>query len=78
MQFACFRHRRPDTGRVGEVHGDRVGGTAIGTDVGNYAVEGVRGTGSKYDGGSFVGEEPGSGRADPAACAGDEDDLAGQ
>ena len=42
------------------------------------AVEGVGAAGGEHDGGALAGEEPGRGRPDAAAGAGDEHNLAGE
>src|SRR6185437_3257356 len=78
VQFLAAADRGPDAGPVGEVHGHRVGGASADADLLDQLVEGVGAAGGEHDRGAFPGEEPGGGRSDAAAGAGDEHDLAGE
>ncbi|GAA2500891.1 hypothetical protein Ahu01nite_078040 [Winogradskya humida] len=78
VQVGDVVDRRSDAVAVGEVAGDGVGDAAGGPDAGDDAVEGVDGASSENNARSLTGEQAGRCRADAAARAGDEDDLAGE
>jgi hypothetical protein len=67
-----------DARAVSEVQGNGVGDAAVGADLGDDTVEGSGAAGGEHDGGALPGEEPGRGRADAAACAGDKHHLASE